>query len=218
MFSKIKNRINNFRLRFYKSTSLYWEYRYATKGNSGSGSYGRLSEFKAEIFNKFVDDNKIKSILDLGCGDGNQISLFKMDNYFGLDVSKTIIKSNQKRFKNDKTKTFLIYNNKNIDYFKKNKVELCISFDVLFHLVENDIFITYLNNLFNTSTKYVLIYSSNQYLNISPYEFHRPILSVIEKNFKEWELFDVINNKYPYDEQDSDETSLSNFYFFRKIR
>ena len=66
----------------------YWERRYRERENSGSGSgsYGRLAEFKAEVINSFISENGIRSVLEFGSGDGNQLSLFKIEDYTGFDV------------------------------------------------------------------------------------------------------------------------------------
>jgi hypothetical protein len=53
----------------------YWERRYAEGGDSGHGSYGRFAEFKAEVLNRFVAEQRIESIVEFGCGDGNQLTL-----------------------------------------------------------------------------------------------------------------------------------------------
>ena len=58
------------------NTLSYWENRYKNNGNSGAGSYGRLAEFKADVINNFIAENKITSVIEFGCGDGNQLSLF----------------------------------------------------------------------------------------------------------------------------------------------
>ena len=60
------------RKKFY--SSKYWENRYKAGGNSGSGSYSNLAIFKAEIINSFVKDNKIESVIEFGCGDGQQLN------------------------------------------------------------------------------------------------------------------------------------------------
>ena len=39
----------------FKSSNTYWKERYKTGGNSGSGSYNHLSEFKAKILNDFIE-------------------------------------------------------------------------------------------------------------------------------------------------------------------
>lgn len=49
--------------------------RYDGGGNSGVGSYHHLAEFKAEIINGFVAREGIKTGIEYGCGDGNQLKL-----------------------------------------------------------------------------------------------------------------------------------------------
>ena len=65
----------------------YWENRYERGLTSGAGSYGRLAHFKAEVLNEYVNQNKILSVVEFGCGDGAQLSLAKYANYIGLDLS-----------------------------------------------------------------------------------------------------------------------------------
>lgn len=48
----------------------YWLERYATGGNSGPGSKGRLAEFKATTMRDLVRVYHLKSIGDFGCGAG----------------------------------------------------------------------------------------------------------------------------------------------------
>ena len=100
---------------FFKKSNFnsknYWEKRYVKGNNSGSGSYGRLALFKADIINCFVKKNKIKTSIEFGCGDGNQLNIFSIPKYAGFDVSKKSIVSCKRIFKNDKTKSFFIYSN-----------------------------------------------------------------------------------------------------------
>jgi hypothetical protein len=53
----------------------YWEERSAVGGNSGVGSYGKFAEFKAEVVSSFVDAYKINTVIEFGCGNGNQSRL-----------------------------------------------------------------------------------------------------------------------------------------------
>ena len=71
----------------------YWNDRYIKGGNSGKGSYNHLAKFKADVINSFIKHYKIKSIIDYGIGDGNQLKLFNTENliYTGIDVSRFII-------------------------------------------------------------------------------------------------------------------------------
>lgn len=122
----------------------YWEKRYQSGGNSGEGSYRELSKFKAEIINDFVEENDIERILEFGCGDGNQLRQFDVKNYIGLDVSPTVIEKNIDQFKEDSNKSFFLYESHcfsdNHDIFSSR---LVISLDVLFHLVEDNVYYSY---------------------------------------------------------------------------
>ena len=97
-------------LRKFPGSKEYWERRYAEGGNSGAGSYNKLAEFKAEIINNFVKENCVQTVIEFGCGDGNQLSLAHYQKYTGFDVSKTAITLCKKRFKGDHTKTFRLLN------------------------------------------------------------------------------------------------------------
>ncbi len=191
----------------------YWEDRYHSGGNSGEGSYNQLAEFKAQILNQFVNGKNIKSVIEFGCGDGNQLSFANYPSYIGLDVSVKAIELCYTRFINDKTKSFFIYNPKafidNIELFNS---ELALSLDVIYHIVEDDIFYIYMKNLFDKATTYVIIYSTNINLNNSKAKHirHRKITEYIRKNFPKWELIDHIPNKYPH-------LSKADFFIYKKL-
>jgi hypothetical protein len=105
-------------------------------------------------------ETNIKSAMEFGCGDGNNLSLIKYPKYIGLDISPTAIKICINKFKNDLSKSFYVYNSL---AFRDNQnlfiSELCLSLDVIFHLVEDELFTKYMNDLFEASDKYVIIYS-----------------------------------------------------------
>ena len=141
------------------SSKKYWNERYKHGGNSGAGSYNKLAKFKAEILNTFVKENNVENVIEWGSGDGNQLSYANYKNYTGFDVSEEAIKICKKKFKNDKTKDFIWSGSE--DFYTNKKAELSISLDVVFHLIEDEVFNKYMNQLFNSSTKYVIIYSCN---------------------------------------------------------
>ena len=60
------------------STIDYWEGRYQSGGNSGSGSYNLLAQYKANFINEFLISHRIQSAIEFGCGDGNQLSFMTM--------------------------------------------------------------------------------------------------------------------------------------------
>ena len=103
LYRLFKGQSNQFR----DSTS-YWINRYDSGGNSGDGSYNKLAEFKAEIINEFLRQNDIDSVIEFGCGDGNQLRLINYPSYVGYDISPKAISKCREIFKNDHSKRFKI--------------------------------------------------------------------------------------------------------------
>ena len=88
------------------STLDYWERRYSQGGNSGSGSFGVLANYKAAFLNDTIKRLGIQSVIDFGCGDGAQISQLACQNYTGVDASQFIIEACRKRYANKKIGDF----------------------------------------------------------------------------------------------------------------
>lgn len=196
------------------SSKKYWEKRYTIGGNSGSGSYGKLAEFKAEIINKFIKENEIIKVIEFGCGDGNQLSLFKIYNYVGLDIAETAIEICKKRFKKDKTKSFFLYDPYSFEGRNEFEAEISLSLDVIYHLIEDDIYKLYMRHLFLVSNKFVIIYSSNDNDNsifLSSHCKNRQFSEWIKINLPGWKLIREIKNRYPNE-------SNSNFYIYKKMK
>ncbi|WP_429181073.1 hypothetical protein [Aeromonas salmonicida] len=194
------------------NSKLYWEKRYATGGNSGAGSYEKFAEFKSAVLNEFVKVNNIDSVIELGCGDGNQLSYADYKIYIGVDVSSSAINICKQKFINDASKRFFI-----TDELKEHRAELAISLDVIFHLVEGAVFENYMRQLFSVADKYVVIYSSNTDDNeLSPKHIkHRNIEKYINRHFSDWEQINKINNIYPY-AGDHLTGSFSDFYIYQR--
>lgn len=198
------------------TSSDYWEKRYLRKGNSGAGSYGRLADFKASIINEFVTSHEIKSVVEFGCGDGNQLTLANYPNYIGLDVSITAINLCKNKFKDDSTKSFYVSG----EGIGNINAELSMSLDVIYHLVEDEVFNQYMSDLFKASERYVCIYSSNYNDELTSGALHvrnRKFMDWVTKNASEFELISTIPNPYQYDVNDPDNTSNADFFFFKKI-
>jgi SAM-dependent methyltransferase len=190
------------KLKLFPGSGNYWESRYVAGDTSGCGSYGRLAEFKAETVNRFVDDNTIQSVIEFGCGDGNQLSLARYPKYIGLDVSPTALKLCAARFAGDPTKRFLPYEGKTFDNeLSSVRSELALSLDVVYHLVEDEVFNDYMRRLFCSAERFVIIYSSNTDENSKPPEphiRHRRFTSWIDANQPDWTLVRHIPNPFPY--------------------
>jgi len=199
----------------YKGSSDYWQSRYSGGGNSGPGSYGALADFKAEVLNRFLREKKITSVIELGCGDGNQLSLVNYQSYIGLDVSKTAIQHCSKRFKNDGGKSFFLYDPSCFeDTNHLFRADAALSLDVIYHLTEDNVFEQYMSHLFSAADKYVVIYSSNQEQPSSDsYILHRQFTKWIEAHQPDWKLLEKVPNRYPFQGNYYQE-SWADFYIF----
>ncbi len=58
---------------------------------------------QADVINRFVEDEKINSVIEFGCSDGNQLRLLSIPGYIGFDVSETAIALCRKLFARDRT-------------------------------------------------------------------------------------------------------------------
>jgi len=198
----------------FNNSESYWIERYQAGGNSGQGSYNELAEFKAEILNKFVDQKNIKSVIEFGCGDGNQLKLCEYPAYLGFDISPDAIARCKEIFKKDRTKDFDLLSN-----YSNEMAELSLSLDVIFHLVEDQVFDEYMLRLFEASEKYVIIYSSDYEENSildGAHIRHRKFTDWVGRNKPSWELVNHIPNRYPLD-KDSAFGSSSDFFIYRKV-
>ncbi len=156
IFPKIFKRFDN--------SKDFWQRRYYFGGNSGKGSYGQEAQLKSEFLNSIIKEKGISHIVELGCGDGNNAQYYKIKNYTGLDVSKEAIKICQKKFRDKKHFKFY-HANDQLDFssaqFGQSRHRLCLSYDVIFHLVEDENYLEYLNFIERINAKYLLVYSTD---------------------------------------------------------
>jgi hypothetical protein len=198
-------------IRPFPGSANYWQQRYESCGNSGSGSYSELAEFKAEIINSFVRANTIETVIEHGCGDGNQLRLAEYPSYLGFDVSQAAVTRCREIFSNDTTKKFKLSSE-----YNGEKSQLALSLDVVYHLVENNVFESYMEVLFKSSERFVIIYSSNtndNQGNEATHVKHRKFSEWIEQNEVGWRLKEYIPNRYPCM---SGKGSFADFYIYEK--
>lgn len=193
------------KLRF-RGSKEFWRTNYLNGGTSGPGSYGELALFKANFLNTFVRENELTSVIELGCGDGNQVSFFDFPNYIGLDISDVAVEMCKKQNKKNNF-SFYHYDSINtIDSFNLDKCDLAISLDVIYHLVEQAVYIEHLHILFKLAKKFVIIYgrNSNEFFP-EDYTFPREFTVDIAELFPNWTLINHVENPLE---------SWSDFYVF----
>lgn len=196
----------------FAGSAAYWETRYAAGGNSGAGSYALFAEFKAEILNRFVEQHGIQSVIEFGCGDGNQLRLANYPNYLGVDISHTAVEICRKKFASDPRKVFSVS-----DEYIGQKADLALSLDVIYHLVEDSVFDSYMETLFSASAMYLIIYASDTDDNTGTarHVFHRKLTQWITTRMPAWKLIEHIPNKYPY-AGDHHTGSSADFFIYKK--
>jgi cyclopropane fatty-acyl-phospholipid synthase-like methyltransferase len=198
-------------LAFHDSAS-YWESRYRNGDSSGAGSYGRLAEFKAAILNDFVKRNEIRTVIEFGCGDGAQLELAAYPEYVGVDVAAASIEACSTRFAPDHTKRFYLAHALPSDI---GRFDLTISLDVIYHLVEDSVFDSYMRSLFARAQRHVVIYASNYNGTArEPHVRHREFTNWITENAREWQPAGYVPNRFPFDPDSPRDTSFADFHFF----
>lgn len=196
----------------FQSSQQYWEDRYRRGGTSGAGSYGRLATFKARTINDFVSQYGVRSVVEFGCGDGAQLKLARYPQYSGIDVSASTIDACRALFGADPTKRFFHTSGSDTD---KIRADMSLSLDVVYHLVEDDIYQNYMHQLVSAADRFVCVYSSNfDGAAPEPHIRHRCFTYWFAENAPGWRQFIKIQNPYPYDRSRPSETSWADFYFF----
>jgi len=208
---RLKRRL--FPRRFHGSRS-YWVERYAGGGNSGLGSYDELAEFKAEVLNAFVRGEKVRTVIEYGCGDGNQLGLAEYPSYTGFDVSPQALELCRARFKSDRSKSFQL-----LDEYSGERADLTLSLDVIYHLVEDHIFEEHMQLLFASADRFVIVYSSNVNENppeTAPHVRQRRFTDWVDSHQPGWSLRKRIPNRFPYDPK-SGKGSMAEFFVYEKV-
>jgi hypothetical protein len=197
----------------FRTSGEYWEQRYRSGGNSGTGSYSRLATFKAEVLNQFVATHEISTVIEIGSGDGAQLTLAEYPSYTGVDVSQVAVESTRRMFAGDPSMRFIHTS----ELSENDRAELALSLDVIYHLVEDAVFDSYMRQLFDAATRYVIVYSSNTDKSWStPHVRHREFSKWVAAHRTDFELIENIPNLYPYSKDDPDNTSFADFYIFEK--
>ncbi len=196
----------------FTTSGAYWNERYERGGHSGSGSGGRLAAFKAETLNRLVAENDIQSVLELGCGDGRQLALAEYPSYVGVDISSTAVGLCCEKFAADRSKRFVLDGADELE-----TADLVMSLDVIFHLVEDDVFHAYMTRLFKHAGRMVAVYSSDwEQATPNAHVRHRAFSAWIARHAPGWERVARVANPYPYDPARPAETSFADFHIYAR--
>lgn len=173
---------------------------------SGPGSSLENTLKFRNTLDAFCKSHNVTSIVDIGCGDLTwmpQMNIFKEIKYTGIDIVESLIRSHSAKYPQH---TFI-----HMDAVKSSPpiADLAIIRDVLFHLKHEEI-----NQLFENikgKYKYYVLTSCNNSmndnslnkyhfhevnLNIEPFNFNKPILTIYEEKFNR-NVFFYTQNELP---------------------
>lgn len=195
------------------ASAAYWQARYRAGGNSGAGSAGRLLAWKAAVINGFVTINGVADLLDLGCGDGALAALLDVPRYRGTDVAADAL-ARTAAARDGMGATRLIP----WDVMAGEKpADLAISFDVIFHLVEDRAYGLYMRRLLAAARRFVLVYSSNvDSAWPDAHVRHRRFTDTIPAIDGTWRLAAHVPNPFAYDPGRPATTSFSDLYLLAR--
>lgn len=195
----------------FAGSAAYWDRRYAEGGDSGAGSYGKFAAFKARVLNGLFEELGLRSAIEFGCGDGNQLRLLKIADYTGVDVSAQAIERCRKTFGGDAGKRFVLA----ADY-EGQAADCSLSLDVIYHLVEDAVFDGYMRQLFAAGRRAVVVYSSDFDPPADPdgaHVRHRAFTRWVEREMPGWTLLRKIPNDYPFN-GDYKTSSFADFFVY----
>lgn len=191
-----------------RSTGVYWEQRYRFGMTSGAGSEGLLARYKAGVLNQFVRDENVGAVIEFGCGDGSQLALAEYRRYLGIDLSARAIELCRQRFRGDTSKTFLQYAPASGGLGAFLQADLALSLDVVYHLIEDELYAAYLNDLFASSRRHVVVYSSNSDApSPARHVRHRRFVDDVARTWPQFELTRRLPNPHR-------NLTFAEFYFF----
>lgn len=189
-----------------------------TQGQGSPGGQGRLADFKAEIINDFVEKHNVKSAAELGCGEGDLLSLCRFGQYVGFDISMEAVTRCRQRHAGDPSKAFLPYDPPRWKSAIPPAAEMALSLEVIFHLMDDNIYETYLHHFFQLPTRFAVILSNDTDVQARPangLRFHR-FSSWVASRRPDWRLVGYLPSRFPFDPARPNDTSVSDFYFFSR--
>ena len=187
----------------------YWEERYKAGGTSGTGSYGELAAFKAEVVNDFIRSHSLRSVIEFGCGDGNQLAMIDYPEYLGLDISTTAVSMCREKFKGVAGRRFTVYDPSTFDQAQPPPADLVVCLDVLYHVIEEADYVLILNHIFMSAKKYVILYTNEDDIgDRDPHLFTRDTLSYLAR-YPSFVVSEIIPQRYP-------ELSFAEFFLLER--
>lgn len=130
-----------------------------------------------------------------GSFDSANAALYAIPNFTGVDLSFEMVSRCRAAFADKENWQFLT-----LDEFSRidSRFDLTMSLDVIYHLIEDDVFDRYMNMLFSRARRNVLIYSSNHDEQApARHVTHREYGRWIAKHRPTWRLRETMEHPFP---------------------
>lgn len=142
------------------------------------------------------------------------MSYLEIARYTGVDISEDIVENARTRFNDRPDWNFILSEDVNE---KLEPHDMSLSLDVIFHLIEDDVFDQYMRDLFRFAKTHVLIYSTdNEGSGKVPHFRSRHYSAWIRDNAAGWHLTRTYNNPYNKSVKDGLHTTGAFFQLFEK--
>lgn len=166
----------------YTEVGQFWDDRY----RRGDRATDAVAD-KAAYVNEAIARYGIRTMIDWGCGAGDQLAHFDlngMERYVGTDVSIEAIRQARERFPD----LYFIHRPK---LRVKEAAELSLSLDVIFHQTTEELFVSHLDDVFDRASRLVVIRSTNtgsgQMGVVTQHHWFTPVVAI---RFPDWKLVD----------------------------
>lgn len=182
----------------------YQEERHRDGSHSADGSHDLLARYKGQFLNSFARKKQLSSMAELGCGDGNQLKYFSFDRYTGFDASKATIERTQATHRDKANYEFIWLGNQSLDWeMHEDAYDCAFSLDLLHRLTDDNGYISYLDQLFSLSQRYVVIYAADfegPDIRGAADVRHRKFTADIASRFPQWTLLKLFENPHKFKE------------------
>ena len=103
---------------------------------------------------------------------------------------------------------------KEFDEHNNQRADLVLSLDVIYHLIEDETYYSYMKNIVDACNKYLIVFSSNRNeLTDTAHVKHRKFTEDLPSNIK---LINYIEN--PFFDKKNYNIYFADFYFFEKVK
>jgi SAM-dependent methyltransferase len=138
-----------------QKSDAFWDKRYSSDAalGSGVGSKGLWKERKLDLLSKVCRRHRVRSVLDLGCGDLQVLQDWPELSgvrYVGIDFNQRLVEQNRARFPNCE---FIRADLHEIPDLNLESPDLVICFDVLFHIQDDNTYDRLCDFIFNCGAR-----------------------------------------------------------------